>query len=43
MTLAYSLAIFEGTELWKKQVGKYVCRRQEPKKDIEDGVHLVLD
>ena len=32
MTLAYSLAIFEGTELRKKQVGKYVCRRQEPKK-----------
>ena len=32
MTLAYSLAIFEGTELRKKQVGKYVGRRQEPKK-----------
>jgi hypothetical protein len=32
MTIAYSLAIFEGTELQKKQVGKYVCRRQEPKK-----------
>ena len=32
MTLAYSLAIFEGTELRKKHVGKYVCRRQEPKK-----------
>ena len=32
MTIAYSLAIFEGTELRKKQVGKYVCRRQEPKK-----------
>jgi hypothetical protein len=30
MTLAYSSAIFEGTELRKKQVGKYVCRRQEP-------------
>jgi len=32
VTLAYSSAIFEGTELRKKQVGKYVCRRQEPKK-----------
>ncbi len=32
MTLAYSSAIFEGTELRKKQVVKYVCRRQEPKK-----------
>ena len=32
MALAYSSAIFEGTALRKKQVGKYVCRRQEPKK-----------
>ena len=32
MTRSYSWAIFEGTELRKKQVGKYVCRRQEPKK-----------
>jgi hypothetical protein len=32
VTLAYSSAIFEGTDLRKKQVGKYVCRRQEPKK-----------
>ncbi len=32
VTLAYSSAIFEGTELRKKQVGKYVFRRQEPKK-----------
>jgi len=32
VTLACSSAIFEGTELRKKQVGKYVCRRQEPKK-----------
>ena len=32
VTLAYSSAIFEGTELRKKQVVKYVCRRQEPKK-----------
>ncbi|MEG4202043.1 hypothetical protein QUA45_27790 [Microcoleus sp. Pol12A5] len=27
MTLAYSLAIFEGTSLRKKQVEKYVFRR----------------
>jgi hypothetical protein len=33
MTLAYSSAIFEDNEIRKKQVGKYVCRRQEP-----DGV-----
>jgi len=32
VTLACCSAIFEGTELRKKQVGKYVCRRQEPKK-----------
>ena len=32
MTLVYSSAIFEGTELRKKQVGKYVSRRQEPRK-----------
>jgi hypothetical protein len=32
VTLTYSSAIFEGTELQKKQVRKYVCRRQEPKK-----------
>ncbi|MEG4602640.1 hypothetical protein QUA86_34800 [Microcoleus sp. F6_B6] len=32
VALAYSWAIFEGTELRKKQVEKYVCRRQEPKK-----------
>jgi hypothetical protein len=32
VTLADSSAIFEGTELRKKQVGKYVCRRPEPKK-----------
>ena len=32
VTLAYSSAIFEGTELRKKQVEKYVCRRQQPKK-----------
>jgi len=32
MTLAYSSAIFQGTELRKKQVQKYVSRRKEPKK-----------
>ena len=32
MTLAYSSAIFQGTELKKKQVGKYVSRRKGPKK-----------
>jgi hypothetical protein len=32
VALAYSSAIFEGTDIRKKQVGKYVCRRQEPKK-----------
>lgn len=30
MTLAYSSAIFQGTELKKKQVQKYVSRRYEP-------------
>jgi len=42
MTLAYSSGIFQGSEMGKKQVQKYVSRRKEPKKDIEDGVHLVL-
>jgi len=32
MTLAYSSAIFQGTELRKKQVQKYVSRPKEPKK-----------
>jgi len=32
MTLAYSSAIFQGNELKKKQVQKYVSRRKEPKK-----------
>jgi hypothetical protein len=32
MTLAYLEAIFQGTELRKKQVQKYICRRKEPKK-----------
>jgi hypothetical protein len=32
MTLAYSSAIFQGTDLRKKQVQKYVSRRKEPKK-----------
>jgi len=32
MTVAYLEAIFQGTQLKKKQVQKYVCRRKEPKK-----------
>ena len=32
MTLAYSSGIFQGTEIKKKQVQKYVSRRKEPKK-----------
>ena len=32
MTLAYSSGIFQGTEIRKKQVQKYVSRRKEPKK-----------
>ena len=32
ITLAYKWAIFQGTELKKKQVQKYVSRRKEPKK-----------
>jgi len=30
--IAYSLAVFQGTEIQKKQVEKYVSRRSEPKK-----------
>ena len=32
MTLAYRSGIFQGTEMRKKQVYKYVSRRKEPKK-----------
>jgi hypothetical protein len=32
MTLTYSSGIFQGTEMRKKQVQKYVSRRKEPKK-----------
>ena len=32
MTIAYSSAIFQGTEIQKKQVQKYVSRRREPRK-----------
>jgi hypothetical protein len=32
MTLAYSSGIFQGNEMRKKQVQKYVSRRKEPKK-----------
>jgi len=42
MTLAYCAAIFEGHEIQKKQVQKYVSRRKEPIKNTVDGVHLAL-
>ena len=32
MTRSYSSGIFQGTEMRKKQVQKYVSRRKEPKK-----------
>jgi len=32
MAIAYSSAIFQGTEIQKKQVQKYVSRRCEPRK-----------
>jgi hypothetical protein len=32
MTLAYSSGIFQGTEMRKKHVPKYVARRKDPKK-----------
>jgi hypothetical protein len=32
LALAYSSAVFQGTEIQKKQVEKYVSRRSEPKK-----------
>jgi hypothetical protein len=32
MTITYSSAIFQGTEIQKKQVQKYVSRRSEPRK-----------
>jgi hypothetical protein len=34
MAIVYSCAIFQGTEIKKKQVQKYVSRRQEPIKKI---------
>jgi len=42
MTLAYYAAIFEGNEIQKKQVQKYVSRPKETIKNIVDGVHLAL-
>jgi hypothetical protein len=42
VTLAYSSAIFEGTDLQKKQVKNMYVGVRNIKKDIEDGVHLVL-
>jgi hypothetical protein len=42
-TRSYSSGIFQGTEMRKKQVQKYVSRAAKNlKKDIEYGVHLVL-
>ena len=42
MAIAYSSAIFQGSEIQKKQVPKYISRFKEPRKNIEDGVHLAL-
>jgi hypothetical protein len=42
MATAYSTAIFQGSEIQKKQVQKYISRFKEPRKNIEDGVHLEL-
>ncbi len=42
MAIAYSSAIFQGSEIQKKQVQKYISRFKEPRKNIEDGVHLEL-
>ena len=40
MTIASSSAIFQGTEIQKKQVQKYVSRRRSREKSTEDAVHL---
>jgi hypothetical protein len=42
MAIAYSSAIFQGTEIQKKQVQKYISRSKVPRKNTEDGVHLAL-
>ena len=42
MTLAYSSAIFQGTELKKEQLQNMYLVAKTPRKNIVDGVHLVL-
>jgi hypothetical protein len=42
MAIAYSSAIFQGTEIQENQVQKYISRSKEPTKNTEDGVHLAL-
>jgi hypothetical protein len=42
MAIAYSSAIFQGTEIQENQVQKYISRSKEPRKNTEDGVHLAL-
>jgi hypothetical protein len=42
MAIAYSSAMFQGTEIQKKQVQKYISRSKEPRKNTEYGVHLAL-
>ncbi len=42
MAIAYTWAIFEGIEIQKKQIQKYVSRRSKPRKNTVDGVHLAL-
>jgi hypothetical protein len=41
MAIAYSSAIFQGTEIQKKQVQIYLLLKN-PEKNTEDGVHLAL-
>jgi hypothetical protein len=43
MTLAYSSAIFQGTELRKSRYKNMYLVAKNPRKNIADGVHLVLD
>ncbi|MEG4126922.1 hypothetical protein QUA30_25680 [Microcoleus sp. Pol14C2] len=42
VTLAYSSAIFESSDIGKKQLKNMYFGVNNLKKDIEDGVHLVL-
>jgi hypothetical protein len=42
MAIVYTSAIFQGTEIQKKQVQKYVSRRSQARKNTEDKVHLAL-